>query len=232
MAALLANHFISMMRPNFDGNEVPHASRRNEQRRLFSKDLGCTLLQLVDCGIFSVNVVAHLGFCHRLTHFRCWPRYRVAAQIDHAVQRHAHLFQFIWIHSLIPFRHRITHLILFSLPSFPCFGFSLRISAPSAPLRYLFPFFFPLTSSIPQKPHSKRSISPPPTAPRFLLAPPIPPKSAVRIVPIASPHSRVRSAPHQFHPTAAAPKTTLPPTPALPSRSQAAPPAIAHSPPH
>src|ERR1700674_1049740 len=82
VAAFLANHFIPMMRPNLDRDQVPHAARRNEQRRFFPKNFRRAFLQPVDRRIFSVHVVPDLRLRHRPSHLRCRPRHRVAPQVD------------------------------------------------------------------------------------------------------------------------------------------------------
>src|SRR6267143_1264774 len=74
-----------------------------------------------------------------------------------------------------------------------------------------------VTSSTPQKLHSKHSIFAAPAGPRCHLAPPNPPTSADRIAPSPSLHTPARFAPHQSHPTAATQETTPPPARAPPS---------------
>src|SRR5882724_5892669 len=110
MAPLFADHFVAVMRPHFDRDEIPHASRRHKQRRFFPKNLRRPPLQPVDRRVFSVHVVADLGFRHRPPHLRRRTRHRIAPQIHHLRRNLAHLRQLIRIHSLIPLRHRITHI--------------------------------------------------------------------------------------------------------------------------
>ena len=110
MAALFANHLVAVMRPHLDGDEVPHATCGNKQRRLFSKNLGRAFFQPVDRGVFSVNVIADLGLGHGLSHLRCGPRHRIAPQVHHPLRNLSQLGNLIRIHPLIPLRHRVGHV--------------------------------------------------------------------------------------------------------------------------
>src|SRR5260370_840256 len=116
VAALFANHFVAVMRPHLDGDEIPHAARGHKQRRLFPENLRRALLQLVDRRVFSVNVVANLGLRHRPPHLRRRPRHGIAPQIHHSRRHPPRLRNLIRIHPLIPLRHRVTHILLFSRP--------------------------------------------------------------------------------------------------------------------
>src|SRR6266404_1074595 len=111
MAPLFADHFVAVMRPHFDRDEIPHTSRRHKQRRFFPKNLRRPPLQPVDRRIFSIHVVADLGFRHRPPHFRRRPRHRIAPQVHHSRRNLAHLRQLVRVHPLIPLRHRITHIV-------------------------------------------------------------------------------------------------------------------------
>src|SRR5260370_11491190 len=114
MRALFANHFIPMMRPHLDRNEIPHAPGGNKQRRLFPKNLRRPLFQPVNRGVFAVNVIPNFGLPHRPPHLRRRPRDRIAPQVHHARWNLPRLRQLIRIHPLIPLSHRITHVRPFS----------------------------------------------------------------------------------------------------------------------
>src|SRR5215472_17665039 len=114
MTALFANHFIPVMRPNLDANQIPHAAGRHKQSCLFPEHLRRALLQPVDRGIFSIHVIANFGFRHRPPHLRRRPRHRVASQIHHAFECLPADFHLIRINSLVPLCHRVTHVCLFS----------------------------------------------------------------------------------------------------------------------
>src|SRR6267142_7105884 len=111
MAPFFADHFMAVMRPHFDRDEIPHAARRHKQCRFFPEYFRRPPLQPVDRRIFSVYVVADLGFRHRPPHLRRRTRHRIAPQIHHLRRNLAHLRQLIRIHPLIPLRHRITHIV-------------------------------------------------------------------------------------------------------------------------
>src|SRR5882672_7358580 len=248
VAALFADHFIPMVRPDLDRNQVPHASRRNKQRRFVSKNLRRTLLQAVDRWVFSVYVVADLRLRHRAPHLWRRPRHRVAPQVHRSRRNLPRLRNLIRIHPLIPLRHHVAHVLLFSangahpdlvgvlsvspainLSSLPISAFLrvLSVSALTFILCFgpsLLPYFF--TSLVPQKPHSKRSVSPEQAALQCHLAPPNQPTPADQIAPSASPHNPVQSAPHRCHPAAATQETIPPPARSPPSTFPAAPPAI------
>src|SRR5438477_6690481 len=99
-----------MMCPHFDGDEIPHAPRGNKQRRLFPKNLRRAFFQPIDRRVFSVNVVADFCLRHGASHLRSGPRHRVAAQVHHSFRNLPRLRHLIWIHSLIPLRHGVTHV--------------------------------------------------------------------------------------------------------------------------
>src|SRR5713101_4903588 len=111
MAPLFADHFIAVMRPHFDRDEIPHASRRHKKRRFFPENLRRPPLQPVDRRVFSIHVVADLGFRHCPPHLRRRTRHRIAPQIDHFRRNLAYLRQLIRVHPLISLRHRITHIV-------------------------------------------------------------------------------------------------------------------------
>src|SRR5580704_6506558 len=73
------------MSPQLDGDEVAHAARGHKHRRLFAKNLGRALFQPVDGGIFSVDIVSHLGVSHCPAHLQGRPRNRIAPQVHDPV---------------------------------------------------------------------------------------------------------------------------------------------------
>src|SRR5215469_3157982 len=230
MAALFANHLVSVMRPNFYRNQVPHAARRHEQRGFLPKNLRRPLFQFVYRRIFSINVIAHLGRRHRAPHLVGRPSHRVAAQIHCAIERLPGQFHLIRVHSLISLRHRVTH----GFPSSVILSLSDEDSgkiATSSPLFLSLGVSFSfLISSAPRTPHLTRSVSVRPAVPGLLRAPasPLPPGVA------ASPREKLRipsrSVPRLFPAAAATPKTTLLRAPAPRSRFPTAPRAIFRSP--
>src|SRR5437868_1028927 len=126
------------MRPNLDRNQIPHAPGGNKQRGFLPKNFRRALLELVDRRVFSIDIVTDLRRGHRLPHFRGRPRHRVAAQIHDAFQGFPGQLRFVRIHPLIPFRHRVTHLV-FPLSAKPVCP--KRFSA----LRFSCLFYFPYT---------------------------------------------------------------------------------------
>src|SRR5713226_4664163 len=230
VASLFANHFVAVMRPHFDANEIPHAPRRHKQRRLFPKNLCRALLQAVDRRVFPVNVIPDLRLRHRPPHLRRRPRHRIAPQVHHSRRNLPRLRNLIRIHPLIPLRHCVAHLFLFSVNGacpdrvgVPSVSSVLKASLNFNPIRPV-----PnLTSSIPQTPHSKHSISLTQAAPSYPPAPPNPPTPADQIAPSASPRNPARFAQYQFHRAAAIQETALPPARSPPSAFHAAPRAIA-----
>src|SRR5258708_10926971 len=190
MAALFANHFIAVVRPHFDANQIPHAPRGNKQRRLFPKNLRRPFLQPVYFRAFSGHVIPNLRPRHRPPHLCRRPRHRVAPQVHHSLWNLPRLHDLVRIPPLISLRHRVTHVL-------PLLGlrvtFSpLLFSASSASLR-LDLLCFP-TSSTPQIPHSRRSISLEPAERRRPLVPPNQPKPADQIAPPPQPHTSARFA--------------------------------------
>src|SRR6267378_3030342 len=211
MAPLFADHFIAVMRPHFDRDEIPHAARRHKQRRFFPENLCRPPLQPVDRRIFSIHVVADLGFRHRPPHLHRRTRHRIATQIHHSRRNLAHVRQLIRIHPLIPLRHRITHI---------------RFSPyPLRPLCLWVKLSFFLNLSAPQTLHSTPPADPWPAAPLRHPAPPIPPSSTDQTATPMQLHTPARSAPSRFHPTAVIPKTIPPRAHSPPSTSLSAPPA-------
>src|SRR6516165_6883151 len=85
VAALFTDHFVAVVGPEFDRDEVAHATRRNEESSLFVKDFSGTLLELIDRGVFAVNVVAHFRSSHGAAHFVAWTCDSVAAKVDDAL---------------------------------------------------------------------------------------------------------------------------------------------------
>src|ERR1700731_2836476 len=134
VAALFTDHFIPMVRPDLDRNQVPHASRRNKQRRFFPKNLRRAPLQSVDRRVFPVYVVANLRLRHRPPHLRRRPRHRIAPQVHHSRRNLPRLRNLIRIHSLIPLCNCVAHVPLFSVNSV--------LSAPS-----VLTLFLPLLSA-------------------------------------------------------------------------------------
>src|SRR5258708_1363485 len=111
MAALFANHFIAVVRPHFDANQIPHAPRGNKQRRLFPKNLRRPFLQPVYCRVFSVHVIPNLRFRHRPPHLCSRPRHRVAPQVHHSLWNLTRLPDLVRINPLISLRRRVTHVL-------------------------------------------------------------------------------------------------------------------------
>src|SRR5216683_137774 len=147
VASLFANHFVAVMRPHFDANEIPHAPGGHKQRRLFPKNLCRALLQAVDRRVFPVNVIPDLRLRHRAPHFRRRPRHRIAPQVHHTRLNLPRLHNLIRIHPLIPLRHCVAHLLLF-LVNGACPD---RVGVPSAssvlnPFSLLFPAFLRVLS--------------------------------------------------------------------------------------
>src|SRR6266404_9424689 len=64
VATFLANDFVAVMRPNFYGDEVPHASGWNEQGGFFAENLRGASFQGAYGRIFLINVIADFGFSH------------------------------------------------------------------------------------------------------------------------------------------------------------------------
>src|SRR5258708_195806 len=145
VTAFFTNYFIAVVRPHFDANEIPHASRGYKQRRLFPENLRSPFLQPVDGGIFSVHVIPDFRFRHRTPHLCRRPRHSVAPQIHHSLRNLTRLHDLVRIDPLISLRHRVTHVL-------PLLGlrvtFSpLLFSASSASLRYRSPLLSYLINS-------------------------------------------------------------------------------------
>ena len=68
MGARFADDLLPMPRVQPYGNLVAHGSGRNEDGGLPAKDLGGFLLQSVDGGVFSVDIVPYLGIGHCGSH--------------------------------------------------------------------------------------------------------------------------------------------------------------------
>src|SRR5260370_11091069 len=68
VTAFFTNHFIAVVRPHFDANQIPHAPRGNKQRRLFPENLRRPFLQPVYCRVFSVHVIPNLPLRHPPPH--------------------------------------------------------------------------------------------------------------------------------------------------------------------
>ena len=77
--AVFANHFLPVMRVNFDGRLVAHASRGNEQARLALENLRRALLQAIDGRVLAVNVVTHFRLGHGASHSGRRPCHGVTA---------------------------------------------------------------------------------------------------------------------------------------------------------
>src|SRR5882724_7079215 len=65
MSARFADHLMAMLGVQFDGDGIAHGAGGHVECRFLAGDLGGALLQTVDGGIFTVNVIAHFGFRHR-----------------------------------------------------------------------------------------------------------------------------------------------------------------------
>jgi hypothetical protein len=87
VGARIANHLLSVLREQLDGDRVPHGAGRNEQGRRLAGDFGGALFQAVDGGIFTIHVVAHFGFEHGAPHRRRGLGNGIAAQIDHKFRK-------------------------------------------------------------------------------------------------------------------------------------------------
>src|SRR5215475_3651283 len=84
VAALLANDFVAMMRPDLDGDEVAHAAAGDEKRGFLAEDLRGALLEPIHGRIFKVNVVADLSFGHGAAHSGRGPSHGIAAEVNDA----------------------------------------------------------------------------------------------------------------------------------------------------
>src|SRR5258706_7779092 len=221
MAALFANHLVAMMRPNLDRNQVPHAPSRNKQRRLFPKNLRRPRLQSVHGRVFPINVIANLRRRHSSPHLRRRPSNGIATQIH----RPASSPSPIQLHNNIRPSLR-THVTLL-LGSFSASSAHSVVKSFARRLFYSLTFAVlnSSTSSTPQKPRSKHSSVPAPTAPSSLPAQSIPQNSAAQIANPTKLHIPAQSAQYRSPPTAAIPKTTPPPTHSPQSISQVVPPA-------
>ena len=85
VCALLADNLLPMLRVAADRHLVAHGPRWNKDRGLFLENLRRPLGEPVHGGIFTVNVVRHLGFSHGATHFRRGLGDGVTAQVDGAL---------------------------------------------------------------------------------------------------------------------------------------------------
>ena len=83
MRAHVADHFLAVVRLQFHRDGVAHGACGHEQRGLFAGDFGGPPLQQVDGGVFTINVVADLGFHHGPPHLGRGLGDSVTAQIDH-----------------------------------------------------------------------------------------------------------------------------------------------------
>ena len=81
MGAGIADHLLAMLGEQFDRDGIPHGACGDEEGRLLAGDLGRALLQTVDCGVFTVNIISDLRLIHRFTHFQGGKGNRVTAQI-------------------------------------------------------------------------------------------------------------------------------------------------------
>src|SRR5882724_1950476 len=89
MSARFADHLMAMLGVQFDGDGIAHGAGGHVECRFLAGDLGGALLQTVDGGIFTVNVIAHFGFRHRTPHCGRWFGDSVAAQVDDHVVRNS-----------------------------------------------------------------------------------------------------------------------------------------------
>jgi len=88
VAQPVTDHLIPWLGVDVDGHLVGHGPRRAEQPGFVAEPLSQHILQSVDRGIFTVDVVAGRGGHHGGEHRLRGPRDRVASQIDgrHAAQ--------------------------------------------------------------------------------------------------------------------------------------------------
>ena len=82
VAALFANDFVAVMRPDFDGDEIPHAAGGDEKRGFFAENVGSAFFEAVDGRIFEIDVIADFGFGHGAAHRGCRSCDGVAAKVD------------------------------------------------------------------------------------------------------------------------------------------------------
>ena len=85
--ALLADYFARRRRPAFDGEEVAHAAGRYKKRGFLFENFGGAFLQMIDGGVFAVDVVADFGFGHGAAHGGSWFCDGVTAKIDGSHER-------------------------------------------------------------------------------------------------------------------------------------------------
>src|SRR3974377_1632724 len=105
VAAFFANHFVTVVGPNANRDEITHTTCGNEQGRFLVEDLGRAFLKSIDGGIFAVDIVTDLGGGHGLTLFFAGAGDRIAAQVDDAVDRS----DAVRIDQLISFGYGVGH---------------------------------------------------------------------------------------------------------------------------
>ena len=108
VAAFFANDFVAVMGPDLDGDEIAHAAGGNEQGGFFAEDFGGTLLEEIDGGIFTVDVVADGAEAMALAHFVAGTSDGVAAKIDGVFDGQ----DVIRIDELIAFGDGVGHVVL------------------------------------------------------------------------------------------------------------------------
>src|SRR5947209_10784691 len=82
VGTLFADDLLSMMRVDLDGNLVAHGAGGNKNGGFPPENLCGPLLQPVDRGVFTINVIANLSFSHGAAHFGSRLGDGVAAQVN------------------------------------------------------------------------------------------------------------------------------------------------------
>jgi hypothetical protein len=65
------------------GDLICHGAARHVDRIFLAQKLGCTPLEILDCGIVAIDVITDFGICHCPTHLECGAAARVTTQINH-----------------------------------------------------------------------------------------------------------------------------------------------------
>src|SRR6185312_17430634 len=87
MRPCLADHFLSMLGMQPNGDLVPHRPGRHKNRSLTPKDCSRPLLQFVDGRVLTIHIIANFRRRHRRPHRRRRLRHCVTAQINHVHSR-------------------------------------------------------------------------------------------------------------------------------------------------
>src|SRR5260221_9258419 len=82
---MVAHHLVSVRGVELHGDHVAHGACGHKQRGFLADHLGGALLQAINGGIFTIDVVAHIGFRHRLAHGRGGTGNSIAAKVDYAL---------------------------------------------------------------------------------------------------------------------------------------------------